>query len=77
MSILKTSLENWVGRSLHGTGRHPVQLRQSYLPFGFACDSALAAMLRVRAEERPSLNALDALLATLLLVTRLEELLAI
>lgn len=46
-----------------------------YLPLDFACDNALAAMLRVRADDRPSLSAFDALLATDLLVTRLDELL--
>ena len=47
-----------------------------YLPLDLAWESALPAILRVRADERPSLSALDALLATLLLVTRREELLA-
>ncbi len=45
--------------------------------FAFACNRALPAMLRVRADERPSLSALDALVATSLLVTRFDELLAI
>lgn len=34
------------------------------------CDSALAAMLFVRFDERPSLRAFEAFVATVLLVTR-------
>lgn len=49
---------------------------RSHFPLDFAWESALAAIARVRADERPSLSAFDALLATALLVTRLEELFA-
>lgn len=59
-------------------GRHPWTHVRRYLErLVFACDKALPAMLRVRAEERPSLSALDALVATRLLVTRLDERLVI
>jgi hypothetical protein len=40
-----------------------------FLPLPLACASALPAMLLVRADDRPSLSAFDALLATRELVT--------
>lgn len=70
----ETSCVNAAANGLRGTG--PQSAGANYfLPF--ACARALAAMLFVLADERPSLSALEACFATLALVTLPDPLRAI